>query len=263
LAREAGLLLAWDAAQRVYLWDVAGNPQGKTSVHFPLADAAISDDGSRVVLAGASGQLWWLNRELRLVIDLRLDSEPAAVALEPLGLYTAVSSRDRRTRLLSRTGREVVAFETPRPLAYLLFLHTRPLLVGAADFGFVGVFDTAGRCVWRQAPVTHVGSLCAGGMGETIFLASFFSGIERFDAAGRPLAAIPTSQPCCLARSNYAGERILMASDGASLALLKSDGEVISNVALPANATALVLGALGDWGAYGLADGTVTSLEIR
>lgn len=262
LAREAGLLLSWDAAQRVVLWDLAGQVRARNSVHFPLAAAAISDDGSRIVLAGAGGELWWLNPELRLQLDQKIDSSPLTVALDPLGLYAAVSSDDRRTRLISRSGAEVCKFESPRPLVHLLFLHTRPLLVAAADYGFVAAFDPTGNCLWRHAPVSHVGSLHSDGVGDHLLLASFSGGIERCTWMGQRLHPLSTAQPCRLALCDYNYARILMASESATLALLNSEGRVISNLDLSTSALALVLDALGNWGAFGLADGTVTFVEI-
>jgi hypothetical protein len=262
LAREAGLFFAWDAAQRLYLWNVRGESVARQTLHFQPCTASISDDASRIVVAGEQGDLWWLDQELRLKVDLRVSTTPLAVALDTLGHYLAISGDDRRTHLFHRGGKELGVFDTPRPLAFLHFSATEPRLITAADYGFVATFDPTGRCLWRDTPLVRVGSLCIDGHGACLLLACYSTGIVRYDLSGSRLSPLTTPQPCRLARSDFQRTRILAAGEGASLTLLKPDGQVLSTLAISANATALVLGALGDYGAFGLADGTVTFVEI-
>jgi hypothetical protein len=261
LAREAGLLFAWDASRRLYLWNVTGALVARQSLHFQPGAACISDDGSRVVVVGESGELWWLDHELRLKLDLRIPAGGQVAALDTLGHYLAVSDRERHTRLYHRGGKELALIETPRPLVFLQFLATQPRLLGAADFGFVGAFDPTGHAVWRAAPLFRVGSLCTDGQGSCLLLASYSSGVERYDAGGQHLPHLATPQPCRLARTDFAMSCILIATESSTLALLKPDGAVVKTVPIPGNATGLVLGALGEYGAFALADGTVGFVE--
>jgi hypothetical protein len=271
LAREAGLLLAWDAGQRLYLWNRLGQLRARLGLHFPIAAAAISDDGSRVLVAwergasapsGAGGELWWLDHDLNLLLDMHLPLRPLAVALEPLGLLAAVSSHDRRTTLLSKHGKPITSIESIRPLHYLRFPSNQACMVGAADFGLIAAFDISGQPLWRHAPVLHAGGLCEAGEGRGWCVAQYSAGVGRYAADGTPLTPLATPQPCRLVQADFDGTRMLVALEAASLALLKSDGEVISTLALPDNAQTLALGPLGDWGAVGLPDGRIMGVQI-
>ena len=93
-------------------------------------------------------------------------------------------------------------------------------------------------------------------------MASFTSGIQRLDFNGRRLPPLPTPHACRVARSDFDHTRILVAREGGSLALLKPDGQLLNTLAIPGNALAVVLGALGEYGAFGLPDGTATFVEI-
>lgn len=262
LAREAGLILAWDQSQRLTIWDRTGQRKATTALVLPAVAAAISDDGKQVVAAGSGGQIWWLDADLKLQFDHDLKTSPLAVALEAFGDYVAVSDRERRTHVFNRLGKTVTTFETPRALHHLSFVPSRARVLGAADYGYVGCFDAQGRCLWRDAPPTHVGSLCCDGTGSTVLLACFSDGLRHHDATGSHRGNLPTPAPCRRAAISFDGNTILVASESASLALLNRQGRVLETLALPQSATALVLGALGELGVFGLPTGDVTAVSI-
>jgi hypothetical protein len=262
-AREAGLVLAWDVGQRLTLWDRSGQRQAQTTLLVPPVVAAISDDGSQIAAAGPNGEIWWLDPDLKFQFDLTLKSAPLALALDPLGDYLAVSGRERRTHLFNRLGKELAAFETARPLHHLVFVPSQARILGAADYGFIGCFEASGRCLWRDSPLTHVGSLSCDGTGSTILLACFSQGLRWYDHSGKLAAQVPTETPCRRADISFDGDLVLAASESASLSLLNRQGRVLETLATPQNVAALVLGALGEMGVFGLPTGDVTAVSIQ
>jgi hypothetical protein len=266
LAQEAGLLLAWDLSQRLYLWDLQGTLQAQHTLFFSPIAGAVSVAGTRIVIAGAEGQLWWLDHHLRLKFDQTLAEPALALAMEPLGQYVAVSDRRRQTRLFTRLGTLACSLESPRPLHFLEFIPGQALLVGSANYGFVGCFDPSGGCKWRDPPLANVGSLATDGAGQRIHVACFSQGLRRYHHAKGYCSTLQSTEPCHWVRTNYSGEVILTASDPASgspsLSLLNSSGAVSDALALPGAVRGLVCSSVGDVGICGLADGTVMAFRI-
>jgi hypothetical protein len=262
LAREAGLLLAWDEARTLSIWDCQGQELARLKLLFAPAAVAISEDGRHVVAVGKQGELWWLDGRLQLQFDHQLDFPPLALALESLGRYVAIAAANRRIHLLTRRARPVVSIETPQPTPHLVFVPGQPYLLAAANYGFMGCFDDTGRGFWRDGVVSYIGSLATAGEGQVILLACYSHGLRRYPMSGNNPSFVPTARPCRLACVDFDGSRVLMAAEDDSLSLLNARGQVIKELTLQETVTALVLGALGDWGAYGTARGTVTALAI-
>lgn len=262
LAREAGLVFAWDEAQSLYLWDLDGRRRARQAFIQPIAAAGMSDDGSHVVVAGKHGLIWWLNAQLELRFDQALPIHPLALAVESLGRYVAVSDHERHTYLLARSGRLAATVDTPRPLRFLSFVATQPWFLGAADYGYVACFDMNGRCLWRDAPVSYIGSLSADGDGQNVVLACFSNGLLRHHAPGGHGEFLPTFEPCRLATMDFDASLMFLAGEAGSLSLLNRGGEVIASLSIERPAVALALGALGEVGVYGLADGHVALVDI-
>lgn len=260
LAREARRLLAWDEARNLYLWRLEGGPPARHTHLQPIVRAAISDDGGAILLADAHAQLSWLTGEMHLRFSLPIDFRPLQLAVEPLGRRVAVSDPERLTLVFDSSGKQIATLETPRPLRHLAFVPSETCLIGAADYGYVGCFDAAGRCLWRDAPVSHVGSLCVDGAG-VITLACFSNGLQRYERTGKHLGTLSTPWPCRLAAADWDGGRILVAGDAGSLSLLKADGAVIGEHPTNRPISALALGALGEVGAYGHAHGEVVVID--
>lgn len=263
LAREANRLIAWDAAQQLYLWDLDGKPRGRHTVPVPISSVCICDDGSRIVAACRNGQLWWFDGDLRLLFDHAVDSEPLAVALESFGGYLAVSDRVRRTQLFTATGQLQAMVETPKALHFLAFVPAQTRFVGAADFGLIACFDARGASVWQQVVVSHIGSICVDGMGQAVWVACFTDGLRRFDPHGKERDALRTRGSCRLTCCDFDGTLLLTGQEPASLSLLKPDGRVLSSYTMPRHAAFLVMDALGERGAFAPTDGQVTLFTLQ
>src|SRR4051812_46996884 len=69
LAREAGLILAWDEGDHLDLLGLDGDRRAGTRAPGRIVTAAIADDGSLVALVGDRGQLWLLGDDLGLIAE--------------------------------------------------------------------------------------------------------------------------------------------------------------------------------------------------
>ncbi len=264
LARETGRLLAWDAGQRLYLWNLEGKSLGNQNLPVPLAAAQITDDGQRIAAAAKNGQLWWFDGDLQFLFDQSLGFEPVGLALEALGQYLVVSDRDRRAHLLSVSGEQRSVVETPKALRFLTFVPSQTRFVGAGEVGLIACFDAQGKSVWQQVVVSHIGSICTDGMGQSVWVACYTEGLHRFDPNGKDRGVLRTRGSCRLACCDFDGTVLLTAEEPASLSLLKSDGTVLGSYAIPARRSAafLVLDALGERGAYAAADGPIMLFSL-
>jgi len=263
LAREANCLLAWDAGQKLYLWDLDGKPRGQQTAPVPISAVGISDDGSRIVAASRNGQLWWFDGNLQLLFDHAADIEPVALALESFGGALAVSSRSRQTHLYNATGQLQATIETPKALQFLSFVPSQTRLVGAADFGLIACFDARGQTVWQQVVVSHIGSICVDGMGQAVWAACYTDGLRRFDPHGKEREVVRTGSSCRLTCCDFDGAMLLTSQEPASLSLLKPDGRVLSSYTMSRHAAFLVMDALGERGAFAPADGQVTLFAVQ
>src|SRR5262245_41190332 len=63
LAREKGMLLAWDDTHTLYLLKQHGERQAQRRLAGVVAGCA-ADDGSAYAAAGGGGEVWWLMPDL-------------------------------------------------------------------------------------------------------------------------------------------------------------------------------------------------------
>jgi hypothetical protein len=263
LARERGWLLAWDASHWVYLLNRAGQRQAQWHPPDKLAAACAADDGSAYAAAGPRGEVWWFAPDLMPRWERSLSHPAVAAALDPFGQYLAVSDARANLYLFDCTGKRVFQVQSPRPLHHLAFVPAAPFLVGSADYGLVVCFDPAGRLVWRDGLVAHVGSLAVNGDGTQVILACFSEGLLCYSASGQKQGRLAFTEPCRLAALTFDGRYLLVAGLGEELRLLDRAGQTRCTYALDRPAVALALGALGDTAAAALLDGPVIGLDLR
>jgi hypothetical protein len=261
-AREKGTLLAWDDSHWLYLLNRKGERQGQRRCAGAVAGCC-ADDGSAYAAAGGGGEVWWLAPDLMPRWERAVPAPALAVALDPFGRRLAVADAGGHLSLFDRRGRQLARVETPRPLRQLAFVPEAPRLVGCADLGLLACFDLAGRCLWREGLVAHVGALAVTGEGGRIALACFSEGLRFYSLAGHKEAGVAPPEPCRLVALSYDGSRLLVGGLGNRLLLLDRDGQTLESLTLDGPAAALALAALGEWAAVALADGQVLGLDLR
>jgi hypothetical protein len=262
LARERGWVLAWDVNHWLYLLNRSGERQAQWHAPAPLAGACCADDGSAYAAVGARGEAWWLAPDLMPRWERALPYPATAVALDPLGHYLAACDNRGNLHLYDLTGRPVFRVPTPRPLHHLAFVPAAPFLMGSADYGLVACFDAAGRQVWRDGLVAHVGSLAVTGDGSLAVLACFSEGLQRYSVTGQNLGRLALAEPCRLAAVTFDGRFLLAAGLDPQLRLLDRDGQTLCTHTLDQPVAGLALGALGDQAVVALNDGPIMRLEL-
>jgi hypothetical protein len=263
LARERDGVLARDGQDGLILFNHAGIIQAQRPSPIPIAAICCADDGSAYAVGGSlSPGVCWLEPDLSPRWQRPLPQRATAIALEPLGQYVAAADASCTLHLFDRGGHSIWQATTPRPLSHLAFVPEKPMLVGAADFGLVVCFGSAGECLWRDGLVAHVGSLAVSGDGECILLACFSDGLYRYKSAGAPPQRIPLDTACPIAALSYSGDCLFTADRDNRVCLRGSDGSLRDQLRLESPPQALALGALGEYGIVGLTDGAILRLEL-
>jgi hypothetical protein len=264
LARERGRVLAWDAADGLFLFTFAGALEGQRPSPVSLAAACGADDGSSYAVGGSyPPAVCLLAPDLTPRWQHPLPQRATAVALDPLGQYLAAADAGCGLHVFERSGRKVWQANTARPLCHLAFVPEKAVLVGSADFGLVACFDATGTCLWRDGLVAHVGSLAVSGDGGCVVLACFSDGLYRYAVDRAQGVRVPLEAPCHLAALSYTGDRILTAGRDNRLCLREGGGAVRDQFGLGGAAVALAVGALGETAVVGLAEGEILALDLR
>ncbi len=260
LARERGWLLAWDEAHWLYVLNHKAERQAQVRVAGSVVAACCSDDGSAWVAVGERGEIWWLAPDLTTRWQAALPAPALAAALDPFGQYLAVSDTSGNVCLFTRLGRPVFRVQSPRPLRHLAFAPQAPVLVGAAEYGLVAGFDLAGRWLWRDGLVVHVGALSTSADGNQVLLACFSEGILRYGQGGVKQGRLSVPEPCRLVAASFDGQALLVGGLGSRVMLMDSGGKVVSTHDFDRPVVSLALGALADTAVLALGGGPIVKL---
>lgn len=262
LAREKGLLLAWDDNSWLYLVNRQGVRQGQMRLPGALAAACCADDGSALAAIGSQGEIWFLAPDLTMRWTRTIAGRPVAAALDSLGQYLAVADAAGGLHFFDRHGWPIARCTSPRPLVHLTFVPAAPWLLGCADYGLIACADLRGHWRWQHGLVIHVGSLAVTGTGSCIALACFTEGIQRYRLGGENCGRLATPEPCRQLVLSFEGQA-LVAGLSDRLFFLDAAGNCLCCCSLEKQAVALALAPLGDQAFAALADGRLAGLEIK
>jgi hypothetical protein len=263
LAREKGWVLAWDSQDWLYLLNQAGERQAQMHAPGKLAAAACADDGSAYVAVGARGEIWWLAPDLHSRWERSAPQPVTTLALDPFGQYLAVADTGSNLSVFDCQGKPGVRFQSPRPLHHLAFAPTAPVLLAASDYGLAACFDLKGKLIWRDGLVAHIGSLTVSGSGESVILACFTEGLQRYSLTGKNLGRQSLTEPCRLAAVTFDGGHLLVAAMGSRLHWLDAEYRILSTFSLDQPALAMGLAPLGDRAVVADNSGFLVGLDLR
>lgn len=272
LAREAGLILAWDDADQLYLLDAQGERRSMSRAPDRILAGTISDSGTLIALLGKGPRLWLLSADLEPISDRPAPSDPSALAVDPHGRYVAVGSKLDFTQFFTRHGKQAGRFETKQPLAHLCFVPGQEFLLATAAYGAVLGIELepggAGRklraeVVWQQALMSNVGRLATTGDGGMVLVSCFAHGVQRYDLRGHNEGSYHLGGTASQAVPDFLGRSIAVATTEGDLAVLNSSGNVRWKTTLPRAVNALEIDALGRYLVYGLPTGEVTRLDLE
>jgi hypothetical protein len=263
LAREKGWVLAWDDQDWLYVLDQRGERQAQIHATGKLTSAAAADDGSAYVAGGAQGEIWRLTPDLRLRWQRSAPQAVTALAVDPFGQYVAVADAGSKLSIFDGQGMPCVKVQVPRSLHHLAFVPVAPYLVGGSDYGLAACFDMKGKLVWRDGLVAHIGSLTVSGSGESIILACFTEGLQRYSLTGKNLDRQTLTEACRLAALTFDGARLLVAGMTPRLFWLDNENRILGTHVLEKPALAIGLFPLGDRAVTAETNGSLIGLEIR
>ena len=271
LAREAGLILAWDEGDQLYLLDLKGQHRSVSRAPNHIVAGAISDDGSLIALLGDGSRLWLLGADLDLVAEKQGPAEAAVVAVDPHGRYVAVSARSTAVHFFSRHGRAAGKFEPRQPLAFLQFIADRPILLGAAAQGLLAAYElssagSSGRLdieeLWEERLMSNVGRLASSGDGGMILASCFTHGVQRYDLRGHNEGAYHLGGTTAHAVPDFAGRVIAVATIESEVVFLGSAGNVRWRTGLPRPVIAARDGPSRPLRAHGHPTGEIVRLDL-
>ena len=272
-AREAGVILAWDEGNQLYLLNSRGESQSFSRSPNRITAGAISDDGSLIaLLVEATGaELVLLTADFEIRLERPAPSESSFLTIDPHGRYLAIGGRQRLLHLITRNGRPAGRLEVMEPLSHLCFIADRPLLIGAAAYGMVvGVALEAGRnadrldpeILWQDRLTSNVGRLSASGDGSIILASCYTLGIQRFDLRGRNEGSYHLGGTVSQAVTDFPGRTMAATTLEGDLAVLSPSGHVRWRTTLDRPASVLEIDPLGRYLIHGRSTGEISRLDL-
>ena len=257
LARETGEVLAGDEAGMLYLLNRQGELIHSTGGFNSLNYLAISENGQAATAVLGNTKLVWLNREGGIVGTKNLSSDILSLAMDPHGYLVAVSLSSNTTSIYRGKRDRLANFTTDRPLNYLNFLATEPKLIGASEYGLMGLYDLQGDELWKQNFSNNMGDLTIRGDGSQIYIAGFNLGIQKFDSFGDREGAIQVEGSPQKISTSYHADKIATATLENHLYWLNEKGKTIWEAKTPTNVCNLICDPAGQWLICGLSTGEI------
>lgn len=261
LARETGDILAADAVGGLYLIDRQGKLANVTRGPSPVRAIGWSETGTGGISLVGDEKLYYFDRQLTFLGCLKHSEPILAIALESHGHYAAASLSSGNTVIYDSSHRFVRKFGTLQPLAALEFLVDRPGLVGVSEFGLLCCHDFTGEQEWQTKLWANVSEMCVAGDGQTIFLASFSHGIQRYDASGKQLESYRPGGTVCRISSSFVPSRIAAATMERQFLYLDREGQVLWQTALPDDVCRVLCEPFGKGVICGMQSGRIVRLD--
>lgn len=183
-AWETENVLAADETGGLYLLDQSGRIVTLTRRFQDITAIAWCDTGTAAAVILGDDELCLLNGQMAEQWRTRLHETILAVALAPYGQHIAISLADGQNIIYDCHRAVVSQFATVRPLSFLQFLATEPVILGAAEYGLLCCHALDGSALWNEKLWSNTGDMSATGDGATIYLAGFTYGVQVFDADG-------------------------------------------------------------------------------
>ncbi len=265
-AREADETFVADAAGGLSWLDPLGRLRQLTRGLPGVNAAAVADDGSCAAVGYDGQKLALLDRSLSVLWMATLHDDVTAVALDPFGRHVAVGLGNR-DGLIYATGRDgaarrrVADFEAIRPVRFLAFAATRPLLVAAADHGMLAAYSPAGKLLWDTRLWAGCGDVAISGDAGRIFLAAHAHGVQRYDGRGANRGTfLVDGTPGRLALS-FDGTRLGVATLERHLYRLGGEGDLLWAATAPDDVAALAIDGPGRDLFVGFSEGRAVRLR--
>jgi hypothetical protein len=260
LARETGEILAGDASGGIYLLDRRGRLEMVMRGFPNLAGLAFCDSGTAAAVVVDEAKVYRLDRRLEVQWAAELPDAVLCVALDPFGEHIAASLANGTTYIFDSQKETVGRFETERPLCVLCFLVTRPVLLGAAEYGLLCSHRLDGSPNWNEQLWSNVGDISATGDGEHVFLASYSHGVQAYDREGCHRGSYVVEGTPNHVSTSFTPRRLAVTTSERHFYWIDAGGEMLWAGSIPDDAVRVRCDPLGTGAVCGLAGERIVSI---
>lgn len=234
LAGEAHKIFIRDQADKVVVLSYEGEIQASETSPEPVRLSAADQTGQLIVMVLGKRTLTFFDWDLILLVEKQLHSEPVAIAVDPLGLYVAVSFLGKETRIYNRQGRQVAEFETRQPLARMAFVPGSARLVGSTTFDQLVCAEITtlknnqydADLLWIQNMGIGIGHLHIIGGNGKILASCNNMGLQRLDLEGENEGTYQLGGTVIESSADYPGRFFLASTLEGSLLAVNANGSV-------------------------------------
>lgn len=260
-ARESGDLFLTDESGTISRIDRHGQIAAINRVPDSIFDLVWSDDGRFGAAIAGEETLVRVDRDLKILHSVQLPEVALAIAIAPFGHHTAVSLSDGRNIFYNERKRRIAQFETIRPISFLQFCPSEPIVFGAAEHGMICCYNLAGAQIWQEKNWSNVGGLEITGDGDLVYLASFGHGIEAFDGDGASVGSYVLDGTVNSIAVSYEPQRLIAGTVEGNLIWLDADGELLWSTKIEDKIVDLICDPLGEWAIVGFENEGVYRLD--
>jgi len=261
LSRESGDVFVCDASSSLYRLTRSGQIAAVTQTRTPLKHLAWSEDGLWGYGIESGNTVTRFDRNLQVNWEFESHDDILSLATSPFGHHVIITHSDATNLVLNERKRKIAKFETVRPLQYVKFCGTEPVLFGSAENGLLCCHNLVGAQLWQERVWSNVGSMSVTGAGDIIYLANFGHGVQAFDGDGHSLGAYVLEGTVDRVSASYEPYRLVATTVEQFVYWLDSDGDLLWSSGSPSGVVDIACDPLGDWVLMALQSGEVIKLE--
>lgn len=235
LSGESQVILVRENSGRIVAITPEGDIRNVQAAPEAVKLSAADQSGQLVALVMDRTKLVLLDGDLNLIVEKKLHSEPLGLAVDPLGLFVAVSFEGRETQIYSRAGKLAGKFETRQPLARMSFVPGASRLLGCTKFDqYLAVdFEAEGRSqlipeiAWARNTGVVFGHMHVIGESGKVLASCNVMGLQRLDEEGENEGTYQLGGTVIEAASDYPGRFFLASTLEGSLIAVNVNGTIL------------------------------------
>jgi hypothetical protein len=261
MGRESGEVLAADETGGLYRIGRQGELLTLSRGLRGVRTVAWSDTNAAGAVIAGDRKVFRLNGSLEAEWSVGLPEAALGIALAPFGRQIAISLANGGNLVLGEQSEQLSIFETIRPLKWVQFLASEPVLIGAAEYGQVCAHRINGEQLWSEKCFTSLGEMCAAADGETILLAGFNQGIQSLGGDGSTGDSFLIEGTVSRVSCSFNADRIAAATLERQLYWLDSDGQLLWATEVDEEIIRVICDPLGEWLLVGMKSGHILRLD--
>jgi serine/threonine protein kinase len=235
LCGESQSILVRENSGRIVSISPEGEILNVQNAPEPVKLSAADQTGQLIALIMDRTKLVLLDGDLNLITEKKLHSEPLGLAVDPAGLFVAVSFEGRETQLFTRSGKFACKFETRQPLARMCFVPGSARLLCCTKFDqYLAVdFEAEGRnqlipvIDWSRNTGVVFGHLhVIGDSGKTLASCNVM-GLQRLNEDGENEGTYQLGGTVIEATSDFPGRFFLASTLEGTLLAVNVNGTIL------------------------------------